>query len=349
MNEAVAVSEWMRGTGPDADVVLASRVRLARNLKGLPFPHHMRDEDGLKLDAAVERWYRRTRDQWQLTFRRLKDLSPLERQLLVEKHLASPMLVSEPIRFEAVVTDARESLSIMVAEEDHVRLQVLLPGLQLDQAWNVADRLDDSLAQDLEWAFDDRLGYLTACPTNLGTALRASVMVHLPALVATRQAGSLFNALAQMGVVVRGLYGEGSQAEGAIFQISNQVSLGRAETELINNLTSVAEQVVGRERLAREQLAKHAGIAIQDRVGRAFGILAHAKVLTSEEALKLLSDVQLGITLNLLPPFRDATFAELLSLTRPAVLQRVAGRELEPAQRDVVRAEVLQRHLTRNG
>jgi protein arginine kinase len=347
MAEAVARSEWMRGTGPDNDVVLASRIRLARNLRDMPFPHHMDERAGERLLEQVQRWADQAGSRWQLRLARLRDLSPLDRQLLVEKHLASPLLVMDPIRFEAVVTDDRESVSVMVAEEDHVRLQVLLPGLQLEEAWRVADQLDDSLESVLDWAFDPRLGYLTAWPTNLGTALRASVMVHLPALVLTRQAGQVFTALAQMGVVVRGLYGEGSEAEGAIFQISNQVSLGRTEAELVHNLTMVAEQVVGRERVAREQLEKANPIAVADRVGRAFGILQHARVLTSEEALRLLSDVQLGIALGRLPPFEGATFAQLVSMTRPAMLQKATGRELDAAARDVERAELIQRHLHR--
>jgi protein arginine kinase len=244
-----------------------------------------------------------------------------------------------------LATDDRESVSVMVEEEDHLRMQVLLPGLQLDEAWSVANRLDDGLEEHLTWAFDPKLGYLTTFPTNLGTGMRASVMVHLPALVMTRQVGPLFGALAQMGVVVRGLYGEGSEAEGHIFQISNQVSLGRTEEELVHSLMMVAQQVIGQERLAREQLERSAPVAVADRIGRAFGILAHARILTSEEALRLLSDVQLGIELGHLPPFVDATFAQLVSMTRPAMLQEAAGEPLDPAARDAMRARWIQQHL----
>ena len=348
MPETVELSEWMRKNGPESDVVLASRIRLARNVRGLPFPHHMSDAQGHELTDRIDAWARDQGSAWHLERRPLGQLNGLERQLLVEKHLASPLLVSDPIRFESVLTDDRETLSIMVSEEDHVRLQVLLPGLQLTEAWKVADQLDDSMEGSIDWAFDAHLGYITACPTNLGTAMRASFMVHLPALVMTRQAGQLFTALAQMGVVVRGLYGEGSETEGAIFQISNQVSLGRPEEEVVHGLTSVAEQVVGRERLAREQLEKSAGIAVADRVGRAFGLLAHCHVLSSEEAIRLLSDVQLGIELGRLAPFVDATFAQLISLTRPAMLQQAAGQSLDPGARDLMRAQLIQSHLKRN-
>lgn len=342
---SLILPEWMKQDGPNSDVVLASRIRLARNLRGLPFPHNLDEKQSLGLLDTVKSVVSKLDSAWKLQMVELRQLDALDRQVLVEKHLASPLLISEPIRYEALATDERERISLMVAEEDHLRLQVLLPGLDLSEAWNVANRLDDGLESGLDYAFDAQSGYLTAYPTNLGTGLRASVMVHLPALVLTRQAGPVFTALAQMGMVVRGLYGEGSEAQGSIFQISNQVSLGRAEEEIVHNLTIVAEQVVGRERLAREQLDKNASVALGDRVGRAFGILAHCQVLTSEEAIRLLSETQLGIDLGRLPPFSGATFSQLVSMTRPALLQVMAGRELDSGARDLLRAEVIQGHL----
>ncbi|MGC8487656.1 MAG: protein arginine kinase [Clostridia bacterium] len=342
------LSLWMTGTGPDQDVVLASRLRLARNIRGYSFPNSLPAEQGERLVGEVDAAVGRIRDAWHLKLERLKDISGLDRQVLVEKHLASPLLVADPIRFEEVATDDRESISIMVLEEDHLRMQVLLPGLQLDEAWNVANHLDDSLEESLTWAFDPKLGYLTTYPTNLGTAMRASVMAHLPALVLTRQAGPVFGALAQMGVVVRGLYGEGSEGEGHIFQISNQVSLGRSEEELVHGLSMVAQQVAGRERQARELLGKNSEVMIRDRVGRAFGILAHARVLTSEEAIRLLSDVKLGQDMGFLKAFAGATFSEMVSMTRPGILQRMAGQDLDAAGRDMLRADVIQQHLDRS-
>jgi|BEDMetMinimDraft_2_1075160.scaffolds.fasta_scaffold07621_2 protein arginine kinase len=341
----VRLPEWTRGNGPEPDVVLASRIRLARNVRGLPFPHQMTDDQGRALLETVTLAVRRIEREWHLTIERLRDLTPLDRQFLVETHLVSPLLVSEPIRQQAVIMDERQSISVMVGEEDHLRIQVLMPGLELSEAWNVANRLDDALEQGLDYAYDRRLGYLTAFPTNVGTGLRASVMVHLPALVLTRQAPAVFTALSQMGMVVRGLYGEGTEAQGSIFQISNQVSLGRSEEELVHSLTMVAEQVVGRERLARQQLDRNAAVFVADRVGRAFGILRHCRILSSDEALRLLSEVHLGIELGRLPPFADATFSQLVSMTRPAVLQKMAGRELDPGARDTLRAEVIQQHL----
>ncbi|NMP22154.1 protein arginine kinase [Sulfobacillus harzensis] len=338
-------SQWMNGHGPEGEIVLSSRIRLARNLAGVPFPHRMDDQQGQHMLEQVEHAVGQVEPGWGIRFRQLDSLTPLERQLLMEKHLVSPLLIQNPIRYESVALDERESISIMVNEEDHLRIQVLLPGLQLDEAWQAANRLDDALEQHLDFAYDESRGYLTAWPTNLGTGLRASVMLHLPGLVMTRQASQVFTTLAQVGIVVRGLYGEGSEALGNIFQISNQVSLGLTEEELVHNLTVVAQQIVGRERNARQHLMSSAGLALADRVGRSWGILTNARVMTSDEALKLLSDVQLGSDLNLLEGPLPCTFSQLTLMTRPAYLQIEAGRELSPVERDQIRAQTLRRHL----
>ncbi|MCY0879265.1 MAG: protein arginine kinase [Firmicutes bacterium] len=338
-------SQWMSGTGPESEIVLSSRIRLARNLAGIPFPHRMSEEQGRAMLERVEAAIQSLNPGWHMTFRRLTELTALERQVLMEKHLVSPQLIQEPVRFEAVALDDREGISIMVNEEDHLRIQVLMPGLQLEEAWQIANRVDDMLEQHLDYAFDETRGYLTAWPTNLGTGLRASVMLHLPALVMTRQAPQVFTTLAQLGMVVRGLYGEGSEALGNIFQISNQVSLGLTEEELIHNLAVVAQQIVGREKNARDHLKGSAGIALADRVGRAWGILTNARVMTSDEALKLLSDVKLGADLGLMDGALPYTFPQLTLMTRPSFLQVEAGHELAPEERDRMRANTLREHL----
>lgn len=338
-------SQWMEGTGPDADIVLSSRIRLARNLAAVPFPHRMDEAQGETMMARVAEAVSALEPGWQIHFRRLSELSPVERLALVEKHLVSPQLAQEPIRYQAVAIDERESISIMINEEDHLRIQVLLPALQLDEAWRVANQVDDALEAQLTYAYDAKLGYLTACPTNVGTALRASVMLHLPALVLTRQAPQVFTTLAQIGMVVRGLYGEGSEALGNIFQISNQVSLGLTEEEFIHNLSVVAQQIIGRERHARQHVQQNAGLALADRVGRAWGLLTHARVMSSEEALRLLSEVKLGQDLGLIPNAGTASFAQLVTMTRPGPLQMLAGKELGPLERDEFRATTLRTHL----
>ncbi len=338
-------SQWMEGTGPESDIVLSSRVRLARNVKDLPFPHRMNDEQGRRLLDSVESAVNAMEPGWQVQFHRLQEMTPLARQVLMEKHMVSPLLVQNPIRYEGVALDERESISIMVNEEDHLRVQVLLPGLQVEQAWQVANTLDDVLEEHLDYAYDETSGYLTAWPTNLGTGMRASVMLHLPALVITRQASQVFTTLAQLGIVVRGLYGEGSEALGNIFQISNQVSLGLTEDELVHNLSVVVQQIVGRERNAREHLKSNAELVMADRVGRSWGILTNARILTSDEALRLLSDVKLGVDLGLIEDPLPYTFPQLTLMTRPSFLQMEAGRELSASERDIIRARTLRTHL----
>ncbi len=338
-------SQWMDGSGPESDIVLSSRIRLARNLVGVPFPHRMNDDQGRFMLETVEKAIAALEPGWRLNFRRLNQLSLLERNVLMEKHLVSPLLIQDPVRHEAVATDDREGISIMVNEEDHLRLQVLLPGLQLDEAWQIANQLDDMLEQFLDFACDETRGYLTAWPTNLGTGLRASVMLHLPALVITRQAPQVFTTLAQVGVVVRGLYGEGSEALGNIFQISNQVSLGLTEEELCHNLMVVTQQIVGRERNARQHLKSNASLSLADKVGRSWGLLTNARIMTSDEALNRLSDVKLGIDLGLIEGPLPYAFPQLTLMTRPSVLQTEVGRDLRPEERDEIRADTLRRHL----
>lgn len=340
-------SQWMDGNGPNADIVLSSRIRLARNLKDLPFPHLMDESQATTLLEHVRTGLADFPEGWPMELSQLADLPPLQRQALMERHLVSPQLIQEPVRFQAVALNPAESISLMIGEEDHMRLQVLLPALQLDEAWKVVNELDDLLEQSLNYAFDPTIGYLTACPTNVGTAMRASVMLHLPALVMTRQAPQVFTTLAQIGMVVRGLYGEGSEALGNIFQISNQVSLGLTESEFIHNLDVVTQQIIGRERHAREHLLQNASAVLADRVGRAWGILTHARIMGSEEALRLLSDVKLGWEMGLLDQsLTKATFAQLTTMTRPASLQTMAGRELSPGERDEFRATSLRAHLS---
>jgi len=348
-NELVtrASSRWMEGTGPNADVVLSSRIRLARNLDNLPFPQRMSEADAAKLMAAAEEGVREINligFPSRVELYRLADTTPLDRQVLVDKHLISPLQSREAMA-RAVAISADESISIMVNEEDHLRIQVLAPGLQLQEAWRVASQVDDALEQRIQYAYDEQLGYLTACPTNVGTGLRASVMMHLPALVLTQQAGRLFHNLSQLGLVVRGLYGEGTEAAGHIFQVSNQTSLGKAEEEVITNLEAIARTVIDTEEQARQHLHREMRLQIEDRVARAYGLLANARVITSEEAMRLLSDVRLGIALGVLPPIDYRRLNELMVAMQPAFLQRSEGRELNPLERDVKRAELIRAHL----
>lgn len=344
--EAVSARvRWLEGPAPSGDIVLSTRIRLARNLRGYPFPPQLEPKRAGQVVAEVERAVDALpRDGAGYRVLRLDRVGALDRQVLVEKHLISPQH-ARGVEGTAVVLREDEVVSVMVNEEDHVRVQCLLPGLQLERAWELADRVDDALQGLLDFAYDERRGFLTTCPTNVGTGLRASVMMHLPGLVMTGQAGRVFNGLSKVGVVVRGLYGEGSEAKGGIFQISNQITLGPSERDIVENLLAVSRQLLERERSARERLYREQKEQLEDRVCRAYGVLTHARIVSSDEAVRLLSDVQLGIDLNILPHLAPEAFTELLVATRPAMLQKLAGEALDPRQRDLRRAALIRQRL----
>ncbi len=337
--------QWVSGEGPDADVALSTRVRLARNLADLPFPSRMDAETAGRVVAMVEAALPALRQEvdQSLELYRLEDLSPILRRVLVEKHLISPQHARAGRG--AVVLSGDEAISIMVNEEDHLRIQCLVPGFQLDAAWRLANRVDDVLEERLNLAFCPRRGYLTACPTNTGTGLRASVMAHLPGLVMANQAGALFSALAKVGVVVRGLYGEGTDAIGNIFQVSNQITLGQSEAEILNNLRGVSQQVIDRERAARRKLYRELRQRLEDQVWRAYGILTTARSLSSQEAMALLSDLRLGIDLQVISQVEPRVFNQLLLAIGPGFLQIVEGREIPPEERDVLRASLVRQRI----
>ena len=332
-----SLSDWIRGDGPFSDVVLSSRIRLARNLEDMPFPHVASEGDLKKVLEQVEGALRGMRGLGNLRMVRLAEMAPLDRQILVEKHLISPQH-AENVKYKAVILRQDETISIMVNEEDHIRIQTIFPGLQLENGWQLASQVDDAFEAKLGYAFDEKIGYIAACPTNAGTGLRASVMVHLPALAMTNQVGKVLSAVSHVGMAVRGLYGEGTEARGNIYQISNQVTLGRSEEDIMENLKGVTKQVIDQERSARSYLLRETKEKLEDTVYRAYGILSNARLLTSEEALRLLSDVRLGIDAGLITEVDGKVLGELMVLTRPAYLQKLVGRELSPFERDFHRA-----------
>jgi len=269
----------------------------------------------------------------------LAELNGIERQVLVEKHLVSPDL-GEAAGSRGVALAPDHRYAVMVNEEDHVRIQVLLPGNQLMEAHRLADKLDDAMEAELDFAYRERQGYLTACPTNVGTGLRASVMVHLPGLVLMQQVQQVLGALARLGFDIRGLYGEGSQASGHMFQVSNQITLGKSEEDIINHLNAVTGQIVEHELRARKLLQAQTPLVLEDKVWRARGTLQNARLLTSEDAIHLLSHDRLGSDLGLLPKVRDS-FASLIVGTRPGCLQYGLEKELDSGQRDIERARLV--------
>lgn len=337
----------MGGDGPEADIIITSRIRLARNLAGMPFPHCMHEKQGKQIVEQVKQALQSLEigsKVGKFDYARLDELSLLDRQILVEKHLISPQHAEED-GVKAVALSQDESVSIMVNEEDHLRLQCIFPALRLQDCWRLADELDDVLEQTLNFSFDQNCGYLTACPTNTGTGLRASVMAHLPVLVMTKQAGRVLAALSQVGLAVRGLYGEGTEAIGNLFQISNQITLGKSEEEIVQNLEAVAIQVVNQERRAREALQKKIGHQLEDRLYRAYGILTNARVISSEEALSLLSELRLGVDLHIIEGIGRQTINELMVTIQPAYLQGLGSREMSPLERDAARAELIREYI----
>jgi protein arginine kinase len=342
-----ALSDWMKGSGPDSDIVISSRVRIARNLQSYPFPMLSTSQQSKevldRVASMVENEELLTISQFSIM--NLEELDELEKRVLVEKHLISPALANES-RNGAVILSDNESISIMANEEDHLRIQCLCPGFQIKEAWDLASQIDDLFEVHLDYAFDEKRGYLTSCPTNVGTGIRASVMIHLPALVLTQQINRILSAITQVGLAVRGLYGEGSEALGNLFQISNQITLGQSEQEIIDNLYGVVRQIIEHERAAREKLQIETKAKLLDRVSRSFGIMSYAAIIDSKEAAQRLSDVRLGIDLGIIKNVPMQVINELMVMTQPGFLQQHAGEKLTAEERDIRRAQLIREKLT---
>ena len=337
--------EWLRGSGPMSEIVISSRIRLARNISGFPFltrcSRHQRQ--------SVEHRVRDTILGAQLAPNTLYvdlDSAPdVDRQLLVERHLISKQhAAAEGAR--GVAIGESETLSIMVNEEDHLRMQVLRSGLQLEEAWEQINAVDDRLESKLDFAFHSRFGYLTACPTNVGTGIRVSVMLHLPALKLTGEIEKVFRAAKDMRLAVRGLYGEGTEATGDFYQISNQTTLGKTEDEIISDFKhQVIPKIIDYEHHARRTLLNDRTIALDDKVFRALGALRSARLMASEEVLFLLSHLRMGINLGRIRDIDIRTINELFLLTQPAHLQKIQGKKLEGDLRRAARAEFIRHRL----
>lgn len=321
-------------------IVLMTRIRLARNLAGKPFPGWAREAQRTEILAACQEALLATTPMKRGAHANVSELTELEKQMLVERHLISREL-SGSAAGAGVVINKDQTVSVMINEEDHLRIQVLRSGFQLKKAWNFINGLDSELEARLDYAFSPRLGYLTACPTNLGTGMRASAMMHLPALVIAGQMEKIVRAVNQLGMVVRGLFGEGSDASGSIFQISNQTTLGESEEAIIKRLGSVLESIVEHELNARAKLMESDATKLFDKIGRAYGILQNSHQLTSTEAMNLLSLLRLGIDLGIFPSDGRAVIDRLFIEAQPGHIQRTAAHDLESNQRDILRAERL--------
>jgi protein arginine kinase len=337
-------SYWMNET-ENTPVVLSSRVRLARNLDSLPFPHILAAEEAHKIEENIAGVLQHIEvENEKLSYLSLAELSIIEQQVLLEKHLISPGLIKAG-GSQGVALAQDHRCAVMVNEEDHLRLQVLLPGNRLAVTYSLANDLDDALEDKLDFAYKEALGYLTACPTNVGTGMRASVMIHLPALALSNQVQQVLGTLTHLGLAVRGIYGEGSQAYGHIYQVSNQITLGKSEEDIVVHLEAVTSQIVERELQAREALFKQAQLTLEDKVWRARGTLQNARLLTSEDAIHLLSIDKMGIDMGILPPVIQK-FTALLVNSHPGSLQYNLDRELNPGQRDEQRARLFREAMS---
>ena len=340
------IGEWLRGSGPESDIVMSSRIRLARNLAEFPFISKANEEDRAQIERTLRERVLRIQDSEELRYVDVAELEVIDRQFLVERQLISREHAdSQGAR--GVAIDKREQVSLMINEEDHLRIQVMHSGLDLQAAWDHINRIDNLIEEQVTYAFHDSLGYLTACPTNVGSGVRVSVMLHLPALVLTRQIEKVFRSLQKISLAVRGLYGEGSQAMGDFYQISNQITLGRSETELVEQVGDVVPVLIEYERRAREFLIRESQQNVHDQVSRAYGILRNAQTISSEETMHLLSKVRMGVNLGLIEDLEIPALNELFIQTQPAHLQKLRGVELDTADRNIERARYLRRHLNK--
>ena len=327
------MSSWYTTHAPEDDIAVSTRIRLARNLSGLPFPARMTPEQRRELNLKVKNAVLQSNTPFakSLKYIDMADVPQTEIAAMVERHIISPEFAEENAD-RAIIISADESISIMIGEEDHVRIQVILGGLQLEKAYDTAEQLDSLLYNELHFAFDRSLGFLTECPTNLGTGLRASVMLHLPVTESNGEISSIAETVGKIGFTVRGMYGEGSKASASMYQVSNQITLGISEKNAIDNLKIITAQLIDKERKARNGLNK---IKLEDMCFRALGTLQNSRILSSKEMMDFLSRIKLGISMGIIKT--DVLPIKLFIEGQPNMLMKKYG-QLEPEERDIYRA-----------
>jgi len=337
-------AETARRHGPHDRIVMSSRVRLARNLKDSAFPGWAKKPERVKVYETIRPAVESLPEMAQAYSEAMDNLTALDKQILVERHLISREHAAKNVG-SGVVLNREETLCVMINEEDHLRMQALRPGLQLRQAWNAIDHLDSELEKKLDYAFDNDLGYLTACPTNLGTGIRVSAMLHLPGLVLAEQINPIIQSVNKLGLAVRGLYGEGTEALGNVFQVSNQMTLGESETLIVERLEKVLSQIIEHEDNARLTLLEKKPKVVYNQIGRAYGILANAHSITSKETMNLLSLLKLGVDMGLFSGAERSLVDELFLVTQPAHLQKQLSDKLSAEERDLLRADMVRDRL----
>ncbi len=336
--------EWLKGTGPNANIVMSSRIRLARNLAKMPFPNKSTKKNLNEILSTIETAFSQINMFKDSMFLKLNELDNVDKQFLVERHLMSHEHASSTDG-KALIVSKEEVLSVMVNEEDHLRTQAMQSGFNLDGTWKIINTIDDVMSQCLDFAFLPDWGYLTACPTNTGTAMRGSVMLHLPALVMTKQVNKVLAAIAKLSFASRGFYGEGTQATGNFFQISNQVSLGHSEEDILQNINGLIRQVIEQEEQARQALLLQNRPMLEDKIYRSLGILKNAHIISSQETVELLSMVRLGIDIGMIKNVGRMAINELFIMIQPAHLQKIEGKKLTSAERDARRAALIREKL----
>ena len=341
---AKSPAAWLSGKGDEALVVLSTRVRLARNVAGCRFPTSADTETKRRVVGYFDSAMSRSQILGEGTYLTAQEISDLDRDFLVERHLISPAFLNGEVS-KALYISPAERVSIMINEEDHLRIQSLTAGFDPQGAFEQAMRYDNEVGKFLEFDYDPDFGYMTACPTNAGTGMRASVLIHLPGLVLTRDIEKVISRITHSGLMVRGFYGEGSDVLGNLFQVSNQNTLGISEGEILHQITRVVREIIEAEAVARQQLMDEAADMIEDKIWRAYGILKYARVLTSEEVMNLLSAVRLGHAMKIIGFLNVALINEMLLLSQPAHLQKYFGQEMDPNRRDFVRAQLVREKL----
>ena len=337
-------SETARRKGPHDRIVMSSRVRLARNLNDAAFPGWAKKPERIRVLEMIRPAVESLPEMAGAFSEAMDNLSALDKQILVERHLISREHAAKGAG-SGLVLNREEFFSVMINEEDHLRMQALRTGLQLKQAWAAIDQVDSALEQKLDYAFNPELGYLTACPTNIGTGIRVSAMLHLPGLVLAEQINPVIQSVNKLGLAVRGLYGEGTEALGNVFQVSNQMTLGESEVTIVERLDKVVSQIIEHEENARAVLLEKKPKMVYNHIGRAYGILANAHSVSSKETMNLLSLLRLGIDLELFPGVDRSLTDELFIVIQPAHLQRQHAEKLSGEERDLHRADMLRERL----
>ena len=329
---------WYLQNGKESDVVISTRVRLSRNIKGIPFITRASKEE---LKEVYEKMKEITPLLgYNLKFLKLDDMDSITKQSLVEKHLISPDFAKTKMPYTAIIINDEENICIMVNEEDHIKLQVFTSGLDIDNLLNLAIEIEEKIESLVQYSYHEKYGFLTACPTNVGTGLKISTLVHIPALQMTGNLNKMLNIINNLGMNVRGLYGEGSKAEGDVYQVSNNQTLGITEKEIAKNLNLLAQKIIDQERLARKYLSKNS-LKLEDEVYRSYGILVNARRLSEEEAIDLLSKVKLGTDLGIIKELNDKKIKELMLFTKPANMQKRLSTKLSVIDQEASRCEVI--------